>query len=74
MTHLTQTVSYLRARYGADDEGATMVEYGLLVAIIAALLIGALFFLSDGLDTLFRDAGNQVSNPTNPAGGGGGGA
>jgi pilus assembly protein Flp/PilA len=45
-----------------EERGATMVEYGLLVALIAILLIGAILYLSGALDGLFRDAGDAVTN------------
>jgi len=38
-----------------DDSGATLVEYGLLLALIAVAAIGALTFLSGGLQSLFSN-------------------
>lgn len=39
----TVLVPFLQARFGRrDDDGAAMVEYGLLVALIALVCIGAL--------------------------------
>ncbi len=37
----------------ASDEGATMVEYGLLVALIAVFLIVAITAMRNQLATLF---------------------
>lgn len=45
------------------DEGATMIEYGLLAALIAVALIGAIGFLSGALDDIFRDAGEEMDDP-----------
>jgi pilus assembly protein Flp/PilA len=42
-----------------DDRGATMVEYGLLVALIAVVVVPALVILGPAIVTLFTNvAGN----------------
>jgi pilus assembly protein Flp/PilA len=46
-----------------NERGATMVEYGLLIALIAILLIGAILYLSGALDALFNRAGDELTNP-----------
>ena len=56
-----------------DERGATMVEYGLLVALIAIALIGAILVLSGALDTLFNDAATGLENDGGGGDGGGGG-
>jgi pilus assembly protein Flp/PilA len=40
--------NYLRARFGDDERGASLVEYALLVALIAVCLIVAITFLGKG--------------------------
>ena len=42
------------ARLNRDDRGATAVEYGLMVALIAVVIIGAVGLIGTNLDTLFR--------------------
>lgn len=42
------------------DEGATMVEYGILVALIAVFLIIAITFMRDQLAALFNQVGNAL--------------
>ncbi|MEJ5357996.1 MAG: Flp family type IVb pilin [Desulfobacterales bacterium] len=37
-----------------DEEGASAVEYGLLVALIAVVIIGALTTIGKNLDGLFE--------------------
>jgi pilus assembly protein Flp/PilA len=37
-----------------DEEGATMVEYGLLVALIAIVALGAVTLIGKNLSTLFN--------------------
>jgi pilus assembly protein Flp/PilA len=47
------------ARTCRTDEGATAVEYGLLVALIAVFIIAAVTLVGTRLDLLFRNvAGN----------------
>lgn len=43
-----------------DEEGASAVEYGLIVGLIAVLLIVVLGVLGGGLDSLFRVAADDV--------------
>lgn len=56
------------SRLHADD-GATAVEYGLIVASIAALVLLVLFVLGQQAQTQFCDASSameQVGAPANP--------
>jgi pilus assembly protein Flp/PilA len=43
-----------------DDEGATMVEYGLLVALVAVVAMAAVTTLGTKLSTLFNSVANTV--------------
>jgi pilus assembly protein Flp/PilA len=43
-----------------DEEGATMVEYGLLVALIAMVALVAIKVLGTNLSTLFSSAAGSV--------------
>jgi pilus assembly protein Flp/PilA len=43
-----------------DDEGATMVEYGLLVAFIAMVALVAVKVLGTNLSTLFNTVAGSV--------------
>ena len=46
---------------GRDEEkGATAVEYGLMVALIAVVIIGAVTLLGGSLSTLFSDIAAAV--------------
>lgn len=38
-----------------DEEGATMVEYGLMVALIAIVCIGAVSSIGTNLNAVFSD-------------------
>lgn len=43
-----------------DEEGATMVEYGLLVALIALVALGAITTLGTNLSSLFNGVANTL--------------
>jgi len=44
-----------------EEEGATALEYGLLAALIAAVIIGAVRTLGTTLNTTFTDINTQIS-------------
>lgn len=48
-----------------NEEGATMVEYGLLAALIAAVVAAGVSTLGTELDTQFTNIGNCVNDPQN---------
>lgn len=43
-----------------DDRGATAVEYGLMVALIAIVIITAVALLGNNLKTLFNNVATSV--------------
>jgi pilus assembly protein Flp/PilA len=43
-----------------NDEGATAVEYGLLVALIAAVIIGSVVTLGGQIDDAFQEIVTQM--------------
>ena len=53
-------------RLVAGEEGATMVEYGLLVVLIALVAAAGAQTLGNGLNTLFGGIGAAVSGATIP--------
>lgn len=53
----------LNARLAKTDErGATAVEYGLLVALIAAVIVGVVALLGDNLQQAFDDVNTSIEN------------
>lgn len=62
MSYLTTTLTYLRARFGHDQEGASMVEYGLLVAFIAIIALVGVQMLGGGLNTLFQNVTGEIND------------
>ena len=60
--------TWLQAKVERDDKdehGASMVEYILLVALIALAVIAAVVFLRGQLQNSFSDAGSKLSNAPN---------
>jgi Flp pilus assembly pilin Flp len=45
------------------QEGQGLVEYGLIIASIAILLIIAMLFLAGKIDNLFSETGTSVEQP-----------
>ena len=45
-----------------EERGATAVEYGLIVALIAAVIIGVVAILGGQVDNNFQDVSNQMRN------------
>jgi Flp pilus assembly pilin Flp len=48
-------------RKSTREEGAGMVEYALLVALIGVLLIAVLVFLRGGIENTFSEAANELN-------------
>ncbi len=54
-------ISNLLARFQSEDEeGQTLVEYGLLLALIAIIVIVALIFLGPIISQLFSNVGANL--------------
>ena len=57
-----QFISNLLARFQREDEeGQTLVEYGLLLALIAIIVIVALLFLGPIISQLFQNVGTTMN-------------
>jgi pilus assembly protein Flp/PilA len=48
-------------RLRSNDEGAAMVEYGLLVALIALVCIGAVTLIGSDLNIIFGKVGTALT-------------
>jgi pilus assembly protein Flp/PilA len=49
-----------QSRFIEDEEGASMVEYALLVALIAVVVIAAALFLGTEINDKFSEVGNTL--------------
>ncbi len=45
-----------------NEEGQGMVEYGLIIAVIAVALVAALVTLRGGISGVFQNASDQMSS------------
>jgi pilus assembly protein Flp/PilA len=52
--------TWLRARFGTDDRGASLVEYALLVALIAIVCVAAMTLLGDSSSSKFDEVGSSI--------------
>ena len=59
---MLQFVEALRGLYGAEEaEGQGLVEYALIIAFIAVVVIVAMVFLRTQISNLFSRVGNSLS-------------
>jgi pilus assembly protein Flp/PilA len=56
---------YLKALVG-NKKGQGMVEYGLIISLIAVACIAALLVLGPKIATLFTGVANNITGPTTP--------
>ncbi len=56
---MSQIASIAR-RFARDENGATMIEYGLMVALIAVVCIGAVTALGGGANGTFTTAAGSL--------------
>ncbi len=47
-----------------EEDGQGLVEYALILSLIAAAVIVAMFFLRDQMQNTFSNVGNHLANPT----------
>ena len=54
---------FIRARLSNLERGASLVEYALLVALIAVVCIGAVTTLGGNASSKFKQVGNSIGQP-----------
>ncbi len=47
-------------RLNREEKGATAVEYGVMVALIVAVIIGAVTLIGTNMDLLFTDVAGDL--------------
>jgi pilus assembly protein Flp/PilA len=53
-------MSKFLSRFAKDESGATAIEYGLIAALIALVLVGALTTLGPKIGNTFNKVGNNM--------------
>ena len=62
LTSFDFIASYVRARFGDDERGASLVEYALLVALIAVVCIAAVTLLGNNAKSKFNKVGSSIGS------------
>lgn len=60
-------ITKLMAEFLRDEEGATMVEYGLMVALIAIVAMVGASLLGANVLNIFNEAGDAIGDPSSIA-------
>ena len=60
-TYLLAQFAGLSTRLHDDEEGATAVEYGLMVALIAIVIITAVGLIGTNLSDVFNDTAGKLT-------------
>jgi Flp pilus assembly pilin Flp len=71
MLLLSTTVNYVRTKFAylrAHEDGVTAVEYALMVAIIALLMVAGFFLLFENVSSAFDKTGDCVAGPATASG------
>ena len=58
---LVTLYSFAEERLKREEKGATAVEYGLLVGLVAVAIFTAVIFLEAGLSALFTEIGTTLN-------------
>lgn len=61
------TIKALTRQFLADEDGATMIEYGLLAALIALVVAAAVVTVGTALENRFNDVEACVNDATGAA-------
>jgi pilus assembly protein Flp/PilA len=60
---LAQFYLWLNTFFGQKEDGQTLVEYALIIALIAIVLIAALITLRGGIGNVFNTIASNLNNP-----------
>lgn len=55
----------LLKNFAADEDGATAIEYGLIAALVAVAVVGALTGLGDSVSAAFNSIATTITQATN---------
>lgn len=50
-------------RFVLDEEGVTAIEYGLIAALIAVVIIGSVTLVGNGLNNIFNYISGKLTVP-----------
>ncbi len=59
--NLDMIATYVRARLNvSSDKGQTLVEYALIISLIAIVAVASLAFLSGKINAIFSKSGSKI--------------
>jgi pilus assembly protein Flp/PilA len=58
---IASLIAVTQYRLEREEKGATAVEYGLMVGLIAVVIIAAVTLLGDNLKAMFNDIAGKVA-------------
>lgn len=61
MMMLAKWVMNYARKFKKDQRGQAMVEYGLIIALVAVVLIGTIVLLTGGLDGVFGEITTKLN-------------
>ena len=61
LTSFEYLAGWMRAKFGEDERGASLVEYALLLALIAVVCIIAVTALGKSASSKLNDVSNSIS-------------
>lgn len=61
MQFINNVLTSLIVRAQSREEGQTLVEYGLIIALVSVALVAALGLLADDIEGVFTSAGNSLN-------------
>lgn len=60
MVSMTAFIAGIKDRLTREEKGATMVEYGIMVAFIAVIVMAAVIVLGPKIAALFTSVSNAI--------------
>lgn len=61
---LLRKIGGIAAGYVRDDRGATMIEYALMLALIAIVCFGTVQLVGTSASNLYNDSAAKIQNAT----------
>ena len=66
LTNIKNLVYYVRAKLGRNESGQDLLEYALLVALIALVCVGVITSTGSGVQTIFQNISDELNDAATP--------